>query len=37
MSTIVFVYKAAWEVLEIDTEYDLDIAMAGTNQQNIKQ
>lgn len=29
MSTIVFVYKAAQEVLEIDTEYDLDIATVG--------
>lgn len=36
MSTTVFVYKAAWEVLEIDTEYDLDIAIAGTHQQNLE-
>lgn len=33
MSTAAFVYKAAQEVLQIDTEYDLDTATAGTNQQ----
>lgn len=34
MSTAAFVYKAAQEVLQIDTEYDLDTATAGTNQQH---
>lgn len=38
MSTIVFVYKASREVLEIDRQYDLDIdiAPAGTNQQHLE-
>lgn len=38
MSTIVFVYKAAREVLEKDREYDLDldIAPAGTDQQHLE-
>ena len=38
MSTIIFVYKAAREVLEIDREHDLDfdIAPAGTSQQHLE-
>lgn len=38
MSTTVFVYKTAWEVVEIDTEYDLNIdsAAAGTDRQHLE-
>lgn len=32
LSTILYGYKEALGVLEIDTEYDLDIATAGTQQ-----
>lgn len=34
MSTIAFVYKAAQEALEINTECDFDIAAAGVDQQS---
>lgn len=38
MSTTVFVYKAAQEIaaLEIDTEYELDLATAGTRQHHLE-
>lgn len=34
MSTIVFVYEAARDILRIDTEHDT--AVAGTNQQHLE-